>query len=90
MKSCHKWMIICLLGAVAIVFLLPRFGLPIVGASILIPLLIFACCVVPMVMIMFSSRSGKTGGCCGHKDESKTPNPQGVAAKTVADKPSCH
>ena len=89
MKSCHKWMLICLLGAVAIVFILPRFGLPIVGASILIPLLIIGCCVVPMFM-MLSSRSGKTGGCCGHKDELKTSNPQGVAAKTVANKPACH
>ena len=90
MKSCHKWMIICLAGAVAIVFVLPRFGLPVEGASILIPLLMIGCCVLPMVMMMFTSRSGKMGGCCGHKDDSKPSSSENPAMKAFAEKPSCH
>lgn len=90
MKSCHKGMIICLLGAIAVVFVLPKLGLPVAGASVLIPLLMFGCCVIPMVMVLFSARSEGKGGCCSHKENTQNANSEDKVVKIQTQKPSCH
>ncbi len=68
MKNCHSWIIGCVLVALAVVFVLPKFGLPLAGASLMIPLLLIGCCVLPVVMMAFASTSKEKGGCCDKKD----------------------
>lgn len=83
MKNCHKWMILCVVIASAVVFLLPQLGVTLVGASLVFPLLLILCCVLPMVM-MFSNSKEEPGGCCGKKDKSK------IATPEEKEKTSCH
>ena len=88
MKNCHKWMILCVVGAIAIVFLLPKLGIPVAGASLLVTLLMVGCCVLPMLFMM-KSASGEKGGCCGKMDDSKT-SADGKEQSQDSKKPSCH
>lgn len=89
MKNCHKWMILCVVVALAFVFVLPKFGVSLAGASLLFPILMIGCCVLPMIMMMFSSRSEK-GGCCGQKDKSKTSSSDEKELNPTSEKTSCH
>lgn len=90
MKICHKWMIICLLGAIAVVVVLPKFGLSLAGASLLVPLLMMGCCVLPMVMMLFSTRLAVKGGCCSQKKNHQSSYPEDTIVKLQIEKPSCH
>ena len=58
MKKSGTWIIACLVGALAIAVFLPKFGLPVAGAS-LVTILIIGCCVIPMVVMMYGLLSGK-------------------------------
>lgn len=90
MKNCHKWMIACVVGALAITFVLPILGVPLFGASLLFPLLMIACCVLPMLFMMKADGgNGKEGSCCSkeHKGEQKT---KAGAEKDKTGSKSCH
>lgn len=64
MKHCYKWMVLCVGIALAIFVILPRFGIAIAGASLLVPIIfIIGCCVIPMLFMMRSSSHGEKGWC---------------------------
>ena len=88
MKNCHRWMLACVAVAVILFVVLPRFGVSIAGASLLIPLLMVGCCVLPMLFMMKSS-SGEKGGCCGKMDNAKA-SADGKEQSQDSKKPSCH
>ncbi len=83
-------MILCVVVAVTLFVVLPKFGVPLAGATLLIPLLMIGCCVIPMAMMMFASPSGEKGGCCGKMANSKTSSPDGKEQNPASQKPSCH
>ena len=91
MKNCYKPIIACGVIALGLVFVLPRIGVPIAGASLLILLLMIGCCVIPIFMIMRFS-SSKKGGCCRKMDNSKpsTISPDITEQSQSLEKPSCH
>ncbi len=81
MKNCHKWMIVCAVAALALVFVLPKLGVPLGGgASLLIPLLMIGCCVLPMLFMMKAGSDGKGDSCCSKKSKSELKS-EGVAEK---------
>ena len=89
MKNCYKPMLICLGIAVAAILILPRFGIQIAGGSVLVGLLLIACCAVPMVIMMSGKSSGETmGGCCGDSNASESATRNKVSAQIIkADAP---
>jgi hypothetical protein len=90
MKHCFKWMIACVLIALTLTIILPKFGVAAAGASLLIPLLMIGCCVLPLLIMVGSKK--ESGSCCSKKDDQRHRESD---AKTNADgvKPSsgsCH
>ena len=83
-------MILCAVVAVAIVFLLPRFGVPIAGATLLFPLLMFGCCLLPMVFMMRSSKGKDGGSCCSTKEPKSGEDNKGETEKAKGSSGSCH
>ena len=91
MKNCYKGMIACVLIALALFVVLPKFGYTIAGASLLIPLLMIGCCVLPMLFMMkCASPAEEKGGCCGKTENSKTSTSDEKEQKVAPQKPSCH
>lgn len=82
MIHCRPWMLAVCLAALALVFLLPRFGVDVAGSGLLFTLLMVGCCVLPMLMSMRK----KGGGCCGKEE------PTGSSETSASDKPApkCH
>lgn len=91
MKHCYKWMVLCVAVALAIFVILPMFGIAIAGASLLVPILMIGCCIIPMVMMMRASGSeGGKGGCCGGHEKTKEPATSEKEQKPASTKQSCH
>ena len=90
MKSCHKSMLICAVIAIGLIFLLPQFGVAVGSASLLFPLIMVVCCVLPMFLMMNAAKSenGKSG-CCGSKAASDAPSADAGTKKEPTAK-SCH
>lgn len=90
MKSCHKSMLICAAIAIGLIFLLPQFGVAVGSASLLFPLIMVVCCVLPMFLMMKAAKSenGKSG-CCGSKETYDAASDKDGAKKEPAAK-SCH
>ncbi|HMO19119.1 MAG TPA: hypothetical protein PKA63_12720 [Oligoflexia bacterium] len=89
MKNCHKWMIACVVGAAALIFVLPKLGVSIWGASLLFPLLMIGCCVLPMFFMMRASSDGKGGSCCSKESKSKQKT-EGEVDKEKSGSGGCH
>lgn len=70
MKHCYKWMLFCVAAALAVYFILPKFGIAVGGASLLVLLLMIGCCVLPMLFIMKSGIQGDKGSCCSKGSKS--------------------
>lgn len=91
MKHCYKWMILCVAVALAVLFILPKFGIAVAGASLIVPILMIGCCVIPMIMMMSASGSeGGKRGCCGGHEDSKNPVTGEKEQKPTSPKQSCH
>lgn len=93
MKHCLNWIVGGVVVVGALYFLLPMLGVPIAGASAAIPLLLVACCVIPMVMtVVMSNRqtANDAKGCCGGKkaEDSLVPGP--ATGKSATKGSSCH
>ena len=88
MKGCHKWMLLCVIIAVLIAFA-PRFGWQITGGGLILTLLMFGCCVLPMLMMAFSSKKSGKGSCCGGA-AGKDGSAEAKATAETGDKTSCH
>lgn len=89
MKHCMKWMIACVLIALTLIVVLPKFGVATAGASLLIPLLMIGCCVLPLLMMV--GAKGNSGSCCSKKN-GQHPNESGGNKNTDAKSSSgsCH
>ncbi len=90
MKSCHKWMVACVLIALAIIFVLPRLGVSLPGAALLIPLLMIGCCVLPMLFMMRSGQGKDEASCCSKKEHKGEQENKGVAENVKSSSGSCH
>lgn len=90
MKNCNKWMLFCVAIAIAIVFLLPKFGVAVAGASLLFPLLMIGCCVLPMFFMMKSSQGKEGGSCCSAKKGRTDQEHKEVAEDGKSSPGSCH
>lgn len=89
MKNCHKWMLVCVVVALAIAFVLPRFGVSLAGASFLVPLLMIGCCVLPMLFMTMSARDGKESSCCSKEGKPVLDGEKGTE-KLKSESGSCH
>lgn len=89
MNSCFKWMAVCVVLALALSYVPQAFGVSLAGVSVLIPLLMIGCCVLPMLAL---SSSGKKGGCCAKegKDDSSAALAAQSDQKSTSGKTSCH
>ena len=89
MKNCHRWMILCVVAAIVFIYVLPKFGVSFAGASLLIPILMIGCCVLPMFFMMKAGSDGKGGSCCSkeNKGEQKI---EGAVEKGKSSPKSCH
>lgn len=89
MKNCHRWMLACVAVAVILFVVLPRFGVAIAGASLIVPLLMVGCCVLPMLFMMRSDR-GNEGSCCAKKEPKNEQENKGVDKNVKSGSGSCH
>jgi len=64
-------MAVCVVVGLAALFILPRIGVPLVGASLIFPLLMIGCCVVPMLFMMKMGSDGKGMSCCSKESKSE-------------------
>ena len=90
MKHCLRWMIACVLIALTLAVILPKFGVVTAGASLLIPFLMIGCCILPL-LLMFGQR-GNSKSCCTKKNGE---SPSSSDTKTTSDavkssSGSCH
>jgi len=90
MKNCHKWMILCVVVAVAFVFVLPKFGVPLAGASLLIPILMIGCCVLPMLFMMRSGQGEGKGSCCSKREPKSDQETKEAGQNVKGSSGSCH
>lgn len=90
MKNCHKWMILCVVAALAIIFVLPKLGVSLGGVSWLVPLLMIGCCVVPMLFMMSSGEGKEHGSCCSKKGAKGPEEGKPVAENVKSGSGSCH
>ncbi len=90
MKGCHKSMLICAAIAIGLILILPQFGVAVGSASLLFPLIMVVCCVLPMFLMMSAAKSedGKSG-CCGSKATSDAASGDAGTKKDPTSK-SCH
>ena len=88
MTSCRHWIITACVVVLALMLLLPLFGVSVLGASLLLISLVVGCCVIPMLVTGLPHRSDDPAGCC----ESDRPAPsQGQdGGKKGLSKPGCH
>lgn len=82
MKGHYYRMLFGCLALIAVIYFAPRLGVAGSVTSALAILLMFGCCLLPLVMGFFMGR----GASCHHTDET------GAPVKKTADKtsPSCH
>ena len=89
MKHCYKWMAACVVMALAVAFVLPRIGVPFAGLALLAPLLMIACCVLPMLFMLKAGQDGKKGSCCVKESEASESS-KGVQDKANSSAARCH
>lgn len=90
MKNCHKWMILCVVAALAIIFVLPKLGVSLGGVSWLVPLLMIGCCVVPMLFMMSSGEGKEHGSCCSKKEAKSPQEGKPIVENVKSGSGSCH
>lgn len=89
MKNCHRWMLGCVAVAVILFVVLPRFGVAIAGASLIFPLLMIGCCVLPMLFMMKTDK-GDGGSCCAKKEQKSDEESKEVDKNVKSSSGSCH
>jgi len=89
MKHCYKYMIVCALLGLGLMFVSTRLGLPAYLAPFLVPVMMIGCCVLPMLLIILTSNTkGSAKGCCsGDKKSKLVPVASSVAEEKVR---HCH
>ena len=91
MKNCYKPMLLCLAIAVLAILVLPRFGFQIAGASAFFGLLMVACCVLPMVLMMFGILKGDGNkSCCAPSKGKDLAEEEKKGQSTTTKKAGCH
>lgn len=82
-------MLIACVGVLALVLLLPRLGVEVAGAGVLLTLLMIGCCVLPMLLLVLPRGEDKDGGCCGGNKPTPSRPRQG-GEKDDKKTPGCH
>lgn len=92
MKACHRpWMLIACVVILALLFLLPRFGVNVAAAGVLLPLLMIGCCLLPMLLIVLPRKDDGGRGCCGAgKPAPSPPTRDGTKHEKDRKAPGCH
>jgi hypothetical protein len=90
MKNCHKWMVVCVVGAIGIAFVLPQLGVPLAGSSLIVILLMIGCCVLPMLFMMKTGQGEGKGSCCSKGEQKSDQKGKEVGKDTKDSSASCH
>ncbi len=90
MKNCRKWMFLCVAIALAVFLILPKFGIAVAGASLIVPLLLISCCVLPMLFMMRTGQGKEGESCCSKTEHKGQQGSKGAAEKVKDSSGSCH
>jgi len=87
MKHCYKHAILCGVIGLVLIFFSLKVGIPAYLTPFVVPLMMVSCCVLPMILLMFSGkRKDASGGCCAGQEKSKLVPAVGAELK---EKPRC-
>lgn len=88
MKHCYKWMAACVAVGLVAFLILPMVGVPIAGTSLLFPLLMVGCCVLPMLFMVKSGQKAEGHSCCSKPIQ--IGDVKNAATKTKSQSGCCH